>query len=217
MVARTANPSKRLLWLLALAPVALIALLVWRFAGPDPLSSDELRQRGFWLQHAPAPLRLPDMPDHQDGTFTTDDLRGRWNLVFFGYTHCPDICGPSVALMARALEASRQQNLNLSLQMLMVSVDPARDNPERMAQFLSRFHSEIRGLLPDRHQLHAAAVPLHAVYGKAKQPGLIDHTGNITVIDPDGRYVGHFRPPLAVPTVLGILAELQQAHRTGQL
>lgn len=211
------NASKRLIWLLALVPLLLGGLLVWRFAGPDDLSPEQLRKQGFWLQHSPVIVRIPDIPDHRGETFSSAEFAGHWSLIFFGYTHCPDICGPSVALMARSLEAMQRQGMEAPVQMLMISVDPARDTPERMEAFLSRFNAELRGLLPNEHQLLAAAIPLHAVYGDASQPGLVDHTGNLVLIDPESRYIGYFRPPLSVPALLGVLDSLQQAHEAKQL
>ena len=207
------NSSRRLLWLLLLVPVLLVALMVWRFSAPPSLDADSLRGQGFWLHPAQPRASIPRVNDHLGGSFDSDNLSGRWTLVFFGYTHCPDICGPSLALLrqARKLLIARGWSED-DLQTVMVGVDPRRDTPERMADFIGRRNPGMIGLLPDPARLLALATALHANYGDGKEEGLLDHTGNFVVLDPEGRYRGFFKPPATVDGVAGIMQLLKRVH-----
>ncbi len=144
-----------------------------------------------------------DMPDltltNQDGErVSMAQLEGQWNLLFFGYTFCPDIC-PATLAELRQLRGKLPEDVNQRLQPILVSVDPERDTPEQLKKYLGYFGAGFIGLtgpLDDIQTLaNAAGVPF--IPGDtSKENYTVDHGGNLALIGPDGRLRGFVRGPL---------------------
>lgn len=116
------------------------------------------------------------------------DYRGQAVLLYFGYTTCPDICPATLTDMTRAEQLLG--NLADDLQMVFVTVDPERDTPEKISDYISYFSPEMVGLVSDPETLQATAFQFGVVYEK-QQVGssagyLVDHTATIMLIDRDG-------------------------------
>ncbi|HCC61899.1 MAG TPA: cytochrome c oxidase assembly protein [Pseudomonas sp.] len=151
-------------------------------------------------------VMLPQGRDVPDLTLTNQNgepvsmksLEGRWNLLFFGYTFCPDICPATLAelrqLRGQLPEAARQR-----MQPILVSVDPERDTPAQLKKYLEYFGAEFIGLtgsLDDIQTLaNAAGVPFIPA-DTSKDNYTVDHGGNLALIGPDGRLRGFVRAPL---------------------
>lgn len=126
---------------------------------------------------------------------TSASYAGKWRLMYFGYTYCPDICPTDTAAMAAALQQLRTQDAKAAakLQPLFVTVDPERDTPAVLAEYLRNFDPEIIGLTGTRAQVDAA-LKTFRVYA-AKVPGstpdsyLYDHQALFYLMDPEGRPV----------------------------
>ena len=138
-------------------------------------------------------------------------LKGKWTLVFFGYTFCPDIC-PTTLAQLRQLNGLLPAETRSQLQILMVSLDPHRDTPEKLKQYLGFFDPAYLGLtgpLADIQTL-ANAVSIPFIPGDtSKENYTVDHSGNLVLLGPDGRQRGFIRAPLnneklkaQLPTVL---------------
>ena len=129
-----------ILRILIVGLVLLVAatLLLPRGNVPPPDNATEL----------PAPLALPDIEftDQHGTTVRTQDLAGRFSLVFFGFTHCPDICPLTMQVLARALDRLEAANVRTRPTVVLISVDPARDTSERLGSYLANFHGEFVGL-----------------------------------------------------------------------
>ena len=144
-----------------------------------------------------------DMPDvtltNQDGeAVSMEQLEGRWNLLFFGYTFCQDIC-PATLAELRQLQRSLPEEVNQRLQPILVSVDPERDTPEQLKKYLDYFGAGFIGLtgpLDDIQTLaNAAGVPF--IPGDtSKKDYTVDHGANLALIGPDGRLRGFIRAPM---------------------
>ena len=168
-----------------------------------------------------APLELAAPPT--GGDFTLDsaagpvrlsDLRGQAVLIYFGYTACPDICPTNLISIAHALRTLQPAELERT-RVLFVSVDPERDDPERLAGYVAYFHPNVLGLTGTPEQLAEVARRYGAAYRRIDDTGsvmgyLIDHSASTYVIDPSGRLVrtlGHASPPetirAAIRTALG--------------
>ena len=153
-------------------------------------------------------LKLVD----QDGKeVAVDQLKGDWKLLFFGYTFCPDIC-PTTLAQLRQLNGLLPAETRSQLQILMVSLDPHRDTPEKLKQYLGFFDPAYLGLtgpLADIQKL-ANAVSIPFIPGDtSKENYTVDHSGNLVLLGPDGRQRGFIRAPLnneklkaQLPTVL---------------
>ena len=118
-------------------------------------------------------------------------LRGKWSAVFFGYTYCPDVCPATLQTLQAASEQLGPEGRDL--QVVLISVDPGRDTPEALRDYLSsfRFPGGVQGLTGTPEQVQAA---VKAFRGYAARRGegsdyLMDHTSTIYLMDPEGRFV----------------------------
>jgi protein SCO1/2 len=142
-----------------------------------------------------------------DGTGVTDaTYRGKWLLVFFGYTSCPDLCPTTLMEIARALEALGPSAARL--QPIFITVDPQRDTPEVMGKYTAAFDSRIVGLTGSPRQI-AAVAQEYGAYSAPRKTGagaddyVVDHSTYIYVMDPQGKFVRG----LAFDTPSGRIAE----------
>ena len=132
----------------------------------------------------------------QDGrTVTSDSLKGKPTLIYFGYTFCPDVCPTSLLLMETAVEqlgpdATKKVNL------VFITIDPERDTKELIKGYVSNFGSTFIGLTGPPADVAAAARAYRVYYqkvpGKDGSPYLMDHSSIVYVLDSRGRFVTHF-------------------------
>jgi protein SCO1 len=132
--------------------------------------------------------------------FTPDSLKGHWTFAFFGYTHCPDVCPTSLAMLAQVMDRlNRSGHLDTLPRGLFVSVDPARDTPATLAAYVPYFDPDFTGVTGDPEQIGKLARELGILY--VKTPGdsdndyLIDHSAAIILFDPQGRFHALFNVP----------------------
>jgi protein SCO1/2 len=176
-----------LLGAIALLSATLVWLtLVWSPAGDAPGRHARLDLNAppaggdFQLVSANGPVRL-------------DDLRGKVVLLYFGYTTCPDICPTNLAIIALALRALTPDELD-RVQPIFVSVDPQRDAPEHLADYVAYFHPSIIGVTGAEREVSAVAAKYGAAYQRSEQPGsamgyLVDHSAYTYLIDANGALV----------------------------
>jgi len=123
-------------------------------------------------------------------TVTEADYRGKWLLVYFGYTSCPDVCPTVLNEIGGAL--NELGPLAAKLQPIFITVDPTRDKPKVLAAYLQSFDPRIVGLYGSGEQTEAAAKNFH-VYYRLRSLGngqyTVDHSGFLYVIDPKGKFV----------------------------
>ncbi|HRY05544.1 MAG TPA: SCO family protein [Hyphomicrobiaceae bacterium] len=131
---------------------------------------------------------------HDGRTVTDEDFRGSHLLVFFGYTHCPDVCPTSLMTIARVLELLGDQAK--SVKALFITVDPARDTHSVLAEFVPYFDPRIIGLTGSQEMIDRVVKGYHAKYtkvpGKTDGSYTIDHTAAIFHMGPNGEYLGRF-------------------------
>ncbi|MEK1941551.1 MAG: SCO family protein [Pseudomonas sp.] len=127
-----------------------------------------------------------------------DQLKGKWSLLFFGYTFCPDIC-PTTLAQLRELKSKMPKEAVDNLQVVLVSVDPNRDTPEQLKKYLGYFDPQFQGLTGELASIQklANAVSIPFIPGDtSKENYTVDHSGNLVVIGPDGTQRGFIRAPL---------------------
>lgn len=151
----------------------------------------------------------------QDGqAFDTRDLRGRWHLLFLGFTACPDVC-PTTLSDLRRLLGRLQPEVRERVQVVLVSVDPARDTPERLKQYLAYYRSEFKGLTGELSELTKLSKALGLPFVPANETGgdySVSHSGNIALVAPDGSLRGHIRAPLKLDGLADALQELVKSQ-----
>lgn len=176
-----------------------------------------LREIGVTIYPEARALSAFELVDHQGDAFNREDLQGYWNLIFFGFTHCPDICPLTMAELKQFYEAL-EVNASDTPRVFLVTVDPERDNPESMKRYLADFNSEFIGLSGEPHAISQLASELYVVFEETaagssshdhsdSEPSintsasmnlndyLISHSGHIAVVNPEGKYYAVMRAP----------------------
>lgn len=136
------------------------------------------------------PFKLIDQNGH---TVTNTDLQGKWVLVYFGYTHCPDACPTALNNMALALsDLGTEKN---EIRPVFITIDPKRDTAPVMKDYVSAFDAPIVALTGSDAAIAQAAKEYRVYYAKHPEPGgdySMDHTSIIYVMDPKGRFTASF-------------------------
>jgi protein SCO1/2 len=150
---------------------------------------------------APKPLTAFAFTDHENRVFDLSRLKGKWSFLFFGYTHCPDICPTTLAILARAHENIVKSTVDAKdVQFVFISVDPNRDTAGKLRQYVTYFDATFLGVTGDNAQLGNLAGQLGAVYQVATTSGMEDypvyHSATVFLVDPRARYLAVFAPPL---------------------
>lgn len=141
-------------------------------------------------QYAP-PLPGGDFSlDSSQGPVKLSDFRGKVVLIYFGYTYCPDVCPTALALTSAALKELNESEL-AQIQTLFISVDPARDTPQRLEEYAHFFHPNILGVTGTKAQIDDVARRFGAYYkipdDISNENYAVDHSSQTLVIDKDGK------------------------------
>lgn len=172
--------------------LGLVGLVGWLGGGLVPQKADansesSLITSGFTLQGP------------QDRTVKDTDFRGRYMLVFFGFTHCPDVCPTTLLLMQNAIG---QTKLGERIQPIFITVDPERDTPQITTDYVGHFGPHMLGLSGTPAQIKAAAENYKVFYSKVENDDpamgyMMDHSSFIFLMGPDGEYITHFPSDIA--------------------
>jgi len=182
----------------------LLMLATWLFIKP-PTPPPELAGvlRPEYRQLAPFALK-----DQHQQLFDDRRLRGKWSMIFFGYLSCPDVCPMTLHELNsfRQLLADRSSSEVDSLQVLFVSVDPARDSPQQLGQYVTHFNRDFIAATGAKQEIDRFAQQFGAGYIIEEEtlPGqyLVSHTSAIFLVDPLGRSVATFSQPHYASTLL---------------
>lgn len=152
------------------------------------------------------PLQPFTLIDKDKQLFTTQQLKGKWNFVFFGYTYCPDICPTTLSTLKQINNMLKKKNIDTSeMQVIFVSIDPDRDKPEMLAKYVEYFNKDFIAVTGDAKNLQNFSRQFAVAYikEKADKTGdyLISHTSSIFLVDPKMRIVASFAPPHNAETI----------------
>lgn len=169
-----------------------------QFLQPRILSNDELRLNNVWVHDKPRIVRDFSMLDQHSNSFTKANLQGKWSLVFFGFTQCPDVCPTALAEMKRLKGMLDQQGRGDDMQYMLMSVDPARDTQDVMKPYMAYFDNSFIGLSGDYLDTKKIAADFNVAFSKmvlSDNNYTVEHSGNIAIVNPFGDYHGFIRPP----------------------
>lgn len=196
--------QRRGIWLTLAAIAAFITLVMAGFlhkiTTPRVLTPLELRANGTFVFEQPRILTDFQLQDQHGQPFSLTQLQGRWSLVFFGYASCPDICPTTLALLQQ-VQAQLQESVRDQVQVVMVTVDPARDTVATLSQYMPYFDPEFIGVTGDFLTIKRLATQLSIAFvkvktGEAPTDYTVDHSGNLVLINPKGHYHGFIKTPL---------------------
>ena len=163
-------------------------------------------------ERAIPPLELVD----QDGQrFDTRSLQGRWHILFFGFTACPDICPTTLSDMRRLFSQLPKETRN-QLQLVLITADPARDTPQQLKTYLDYYRGGFNGLTGDMEQLQRLSRALGLPFVPASETQgdySVSHSGNLALVGPDGTLRGHIRAPLQLEGLRRMLPQIVDTER----
>lgn len=173
----------------------------------------ELEATRFPVARQLAPFTLVD---HNNEVFNETTLRQRWSFLFFGYTHCPDVCPTTLSVLNSV--AQQLQDVDADVRFVFISVDPERDTPEKLARFVSYFNKNFIGVTGSEQQIEQFTRELGIMHMRVAAEEnatgyLVDHTASVLLIDPDGRYHAVFSPPLSAGKISDDFRKILKAYR----
>jgi len=174
-----------------------LAGFIHKINQPRILNVHELRENGAVLLQTPRKFSEFELTDHRGQPFGSAELVGKWSLLFFGFTHCPDICPTTMAAAAKMYEGLESEERE-QLQIVLVSLDPERDTAEKLSQYVPYFNSDFVGATGNQYVLMKLAAELNVAFSKVELENgdyTIDHGANMDLINPYGHYHGFFKPP----------------------
>lgn len=196
---------KRLLLLIVLGIFAAAAgiLLNTIIMGNEPSSSAPIKnplKRGTALLGQEKPLVPFELVNGDNQTFNQDDFKGHWTLLFFGYTHCPDICPVTLQVINETLQKLETEVSAGEIRGMFVSVDPDRDTPEKLKTYVEYFHPAIVGATGTDEQLKTLTRSLGIIYAKVENTEhpkryLVDHSSAVLLINPKAEFAAVMMPP----------------------
>lgn len=190
--------------------MALVAVLAGLWFGLRQPQPPTWQSAIFYPEPRPIdPFRLVDDAGND---FTPADFEGRWDLVFFGFTHCPDVCPNTMSVLASVTTELEEAGIQPP-RVTLISVDPERDDPEQLGKYVSFFDPDFRGATGDHEALAALTRNVGIAYFVAEHdPGernyTVDHSASVLIIDPDGRLAGVLRAPAEVDKITADLKQL---------
>ncbi|TKB45554.1 SCO family protein [Thalassotalea mangrovi] len=151
------------------------------------------------------------LSDHNGVDFSNDRLAGKWSLVFFGYTSCPDVCPVTLQELNRVY-ADLNKAASDPVQVLLVSADPRRDTQQRLNSYINYFNKEFIALRADHNQLFPFSRNLGLMYSitddSSQEDYLVNHSASIVLINPQGQIQAIFKPSIEVGQVPAIDAKV---------
>lgn len=192
------NNQRLAIIVLILAGLAALAAGVGSYIAQQSARQADVPAGLLW----PSPQLFPDVTlyDHNGNDFSRAQLEGQWSLVFFGFTHCPDICPNTMATLERLQRRLSQQGIDEEeLQIIFISVDPKRDNPQRLASYVTYFDENFIGASGDKETIDQLTRSVGAVYhigGADEQDNYqVDHSASIFLFSPRARLVSIYTTP----------------------
>lgn len=148
------------------------------------------------MLESPRPVADFTLVDQHGEMFQASELRGHWTVLFSGFTHCPDICPATLGLLKSVEERLDGAPTHRTV---FVSVDPDRDTPERLREYLEWFDPEWIGLTGKNAELDGLLDSLGMAHVRVPQGEggyTMDHATAVVLINPDGDMVGYWKAPL---------------------
>tara|TARA_R110000868_G_scaffold197663_3_gene443903 strand:+ start:1609 stop:2217 length:609 start_codon:yes stop_codon:yes gene_type:complete len=190
--------------------------VLWTLAGAGVIASGSLSlwvdYRGYSTRQVQEPAFGADfeLTDHQGTVRTDDDFAGQWLLVFFGFTNCPDICPMTLAEIAAVMDGLGENASRI--QPLFITIDPERDTPEALADFVPRFDAGIIGLTGTPEQIGQTADSFHIYYDKIEEAAAPDgytmgHSSQLFLFDQSGGYAASWQYGTPAEEILTDLRE----------
>jgi len=162
-------------------------------------------------------LKATIFTDHRGQVFDLERFKNQWSIVFFGFTNCPDICPSTLRILKDVKQQVTEAGLWDGYQVIMVSVDPERDTPEKLNEYVPFFDSEFIGVTADLKATEEFAKSVGALFIKRENERNdewydVDHSASLILINPQGEWAGAITAPHRTEQISGDLIKLARYH-----
>ena len=195
----------RNLLLIAIFMITVLGLFINKLTTPRTLSDDELLVNGLFVFNEPKQISDFEFFSSKHEAFTKNDLIGKWTLMYFGFTKCPDECPTTMYQLSKLIKVLRDKDYKLDdKQWVLVSIDPERDTPDMIDKYAKGFDKDFIGVSNSRPMLLSLATQLSVNNVMPDNSNHVDHShldnhvNNIILLNPNGDFAGIFRPPFDV-------------------
>ena len=170
--------------------------LSWFVASNKPVALEA----GTWFGDQARALPEFELLDHNNQPLTRASLKGKWSLMFFGYTHCPDICPISLQTLSDMIGSIEDPDVTGALRVYFVSVDPERDRPEVLSEYVGYFNPDFIGATAQMERLKPLTRSLgisHQIRNRVEGNPVydVDHSSAIVLVNPQAEFAGLFGAP----------------------
>jgi len=207
--------TKRNLAFLLVIALSATAIVGWKLSHDQVVKAPaEIEDYLFWQTKELTDFKLTAA---NDKTLNLDALKGKWSFIFFGDTHCPDVCPLTLTILGQAFKILEKNPVVLpEVQGVFISVDPQRDTPESLKEYVSYFNDRFIGVTGSTAELDNFSRQMSALYTvhpkEADQPDgtyLVSHNSTIFLVDPQGRLYGRFPPPQTPKEIAGVFMKIR--------
>jgi protein SCO1/2 len=212
----TARLTLRLLLFAIVAFVAGLVAARWLLdRGPVPPPETE----NATVFDVPRPLPALDLVDQDGRPFTADSMRGHWSVVFFGFTHCPDVCPTTLAVLKQVRKQLEDVPEAERPRVVLFTVDPERDTVDRLREYVRFFDPSFGGVTGTVEAVQQAATGFAVPFAKVPLPQggyTMDHGAGIFFVAPDGTVAAYSSPPLDAGTLARDFRKLRAYHEAAR-
>ncbi len=203
--------------LLAAVAAFAIGILFYSYQDSQSITAESL-QKATSLQSNPRELPSFSLTNHLNKSFNNQDLIGSWNMIFFGFTNCPDVCPLTLNTLDQV--ASELEGFGTIPRSIFISVDPKRDQPDNLKNYVEHFDQDMIGLMGSKEQIDNLTQSVGAIYAigdESEENYLVDHSAHIFVTAPNGKMVALFSTPHDAKIIANdfkIISELYEKNKS---
>lgn len=194
--------------------VVIVGGFVYVMSKPRLMTDAALRAQGLFLFERARDIGDFALVDDAGKPFVPSELQNRWTLLYFGFTYCPDLCPTTLALLNQFYQKLPPE-LAADTQIAMVSVDPGRDTPAKLHDYVGYFNPKFRAVTGEFLALQKFATALNSPFTKVPGGGdnyQVEHSGNIALLNAKGHYIGFFKSPQSLENLLKTYESARRAH-----
>lgn len=197
--------GKSVILLTALLAFGLGAFFNYTHALPPHAVPANLRMT---VLKTPRSVNAFDLEQYQQPSFTNKSLSGKWTMMFFGFSDCPQLCPTTMATLNKVYTQLQEQHAKQLPQVVLVSVDPEQDTAKRISEYAKGFNPNFIGVRAEKDKIDALTRELGIAYFKIKNQDQksdksysINHSGTIILFNPEGKLAGFFSVPHEVNSI----------------
>jgi len=192
-----------------------VVALAYTLLNPPLMDKEELKYHGTYIFDKGRILQPFSLVDDTNAVFDVARLEGKWGVVFFGFTHCPDVCPTTLATLNNFYTELSEKGWDTDTQIIMVSADPQRDTPEILNSYVRYFNPNFIGVTGDYFDVHRFATQLNTMFRKVPGGGenyQVDHGANLAIINPYGHFHGFMKPPFDAAKLINNFGSVRRLY-----